>query len=192
MIDIWDEYRNTRPSRYLPTPRTDKRRTVRILGYAPNYAHLSFCVSSHEFKATRCILQPFLTYWLLHNLTWCTLHPHILGFAAVKMQYWRYFYKYFALISSTDVKCTEHDTGLHITCHYIDVIMTTMTSQITSLTVVYSTVYSDADQWKHQSSASLAFVWGIHRDRWIPRTNGQLRGKCFHLMTSSCTNALLN
>ena len=23
-------------------------------------------------------------------------------------------------------------------------------------------------------------------DRWIPRTNGQLRGKCFHLMTSSC------
>ena len=53
-------------------------------------------------------------------------------------------------------------------------------------TVVYSTVYSDADQRKHQSSASLAFVWGIHRDRWIPRTKGQLRGKCFHLMTSSC------
>ena len=58
-------------------------------------------------------------------------------------------------------------------------------SQITSLTSVYSTVYSGADQSKHQSSASLAFVWGIHR--WIPRTNGQLRGKCFHLMTSSCT-----
>ena len=63
--------------------------------------------------------------------------------------------------------------------------MTTMASQITSPTVVYSTVYSDADQRKHQSSASLAFVWGIHRDRWIPRTKGQLRGKCFHLMTSS-------
>ena len=39
---------------------------------------------------------------------------------------------------------------------------------------------------KHRSSASLAFVWGIHRNRWIPRTKGQLRGKCFHLMTSSC------
>ena len=64
--------------------------------------------------------------------------------------------------------------------------MITMASQITSLAVVYSTVYSDADQRKHQSSASLAFVWGIHRDRWIPRTKGQLRGKCFHLMTSSC------
>ena len=33
-------------------------------------------------------------------------------------------------------------------------------SQITSLTIVYSTVYSGADQSKHQSSASLAFVWG--------------------------------
>ena len=65
--------------------------------------------------------------------------------------------------------------------------MTTMASQITSLTIVYSTVYSDADQGKHQSSSSLAFVWGIHRDQWIPRTKGQLRGKCFHLMTSSWT-----
>ena len=70
--------------------------------------------------------------------------------------------------------------------HYNDVTMTTMASQITSLMVVYSTVYSDADQRKHQSSASLAFVWGIHRDRWIPRTKGQLRGKYSHLMTSSC------
>ena len=39
--------------------------------------------------------------------------------------------------------------------------MTTMASQKTSLTVVYSTIYSDADQRKHQSSASLAFVWGF-------------------------------
>ena len=32
---------------------------------------------------------------------------------------------------------------------------------------------------------NLPFEWGIHRDRRIPRTNGQLRGKCIHLMTSS-------
>ena len=41
--------------------------------------------------------------------------------------------------------------------------MTTMASQINSLTIVYSAVYSGADQRKHQSSASLAFVRGIHR-----------------------------
>ena len=47
--------------------------------------------------------------------------------------------------------------------NYNDVIMSTMASQITSLTSVYSTVYSDTDQRNHQSSASLAFVRGIHR-----------------------------
>ena len=41
--------------------------------------------------------------------------------------------------------------------------MGVMVSHITSLTIVYSTVNSGANQSKHQSSASLAFVWGIHR-----------------------------
>ena len=53
----------------------------------------------------------------------------------------------------------------HILCfvHYDDVRMGTIASQITSLSIVYSIVYSDADQRKHQSSAALAFVRGIHR-----------------------------
>ena len=49
------------------------------------------------------------------------------------------------------------------TTHYNDVIMSTVVSQVTILTIVFSTVYSGADQRKHQSSASLAFVRGIHR-----------------------------
>ena len=51
--------------------------------------------------------------------------------------------------------------------------MGAIASQITSLLIVYLTVDSGADQRKYQSSASLAFVRGIHRDRWIPRTKGQ-------------------
>ena len=47
--------------------------------------------------------------------------------------------------------------------HYNYVIIGAMLSQITSLKIVYSTVYSGADQRKHQSSASLTFVRGIHR-----------------------------
>ena len=47
--------------------------------------------------------------------------------------------------------------------HYSDAVMGPIASQITSLTIVYSTVYSGADQRKHQSSASLAFVRGVHR-----------------------------
>ena len=41
--------------------------------------------------------------------------------------------------------------------------MSVIASQITSLAIVYSTVYSGADQRKHPSSASLAFVREIHR-----------------------------
>ena len=47
--------------------------------------------------------------------------------------------------------------------HYCDAIMGAMASLITDLTSVYSTVHSGADQSKHQSSASLAFVRGSHR-----------------------------
>ena len=50
-----------------------------------------------------------------------------------------------------------------LSSHYSDVMMGAMASQITSLTIVYSTVYSGANQRKRQSSASLAFVRGIHR-----------------------------
>ena len=57
----------------------------------------------------------------------------------------------------------NHYTNKTVCSHYGDVIMSTMASQITSLASVYSTFYSGADQRKHQSSASLAFVRGIHR-----------------------------
>ena len=69
-------------------------------------------------------------------------------------------------------KCTWLDWLIYHWCnsptlfsyfHYGDVIMGAIASQITSFTIVYSTVYSDADQRKHQSSASLAFVRLIHR-----------------------------
>ena len=46
---------------------------------------------------------------------------------------------------------------------YGDVIMSAMASHITDVSIVYSTVNSGAGQRKHQSSASLAFVRGIHR-----------------------------
>ena len=53
--------------------------------------------------------------------------------------------------------------GVICTVHYTDVTMSPRASQITSLTIVYSTVYSGADQRKNQSSASLAFVQRIYQ-----------------------------
>ena len=57
--------------------------------------------------------------------------------------------------------------------------MSAMASQITGLTIVYSTVNSGADQGKHQSSASLAFVWGIHRSPVNSPHKGSVTGKLF-------------
>ena len=73
----------------------------------------------------------------------------------------------------------RHNCKPLIVNHYNDIIMSEMVSQITSLTIVYSMVYSGLDQTKHQSSASLAFVWGIHRDRWIPPHKGPVTRKIF-------------
>ena len=68
--------------------------------------------------------------------------------------------------------------------HHGDVIMGTIASQI-SLTIVYSNICLDADQRKHQSSASLAFVRGIHRGPVNSPHKWPVTRKCFHLMTSS-------
>ena len=68
-----------------------------------------------------------------------------------------------SLLSVTSQTCklsANPGAPLHQQFHYDDVIMDAIASQITSLTVVYSAVYSGADQSKHQSSASLAICAG--------------------------------
>ena len=81
-----------------------------------------------------------------------------------------------------------HKNPLHL--HYSDVIISTMAYQITSLTIIYSTVYSGTDQRKHQSSASLAFMRVIHRGPVNSPHKWPVTRKCFHLMTSSCCPTL--
>ena len=139
----------------------------------------------------------------IQPIVWCHLENHhiicyhILTFTdVVQLNYFIYQHMQNTICRlSNEYQWLQNHTlaprGLYrgiiiILFHYDDVIMGTIASRITSLTLVYSIVYSDADQRKLQSSASLAFVWGIHRDRWILRTKGQLRGKWFHSMTSSC------
>ena len=65
-------------------------------------------------------------------------------------------FKYAGYISSPAL-------GTSGNAHHNDVKMRAMVSQITSMSIVYSAVCSGAKQRKHQSSASLAFVEGIHR-----------------------------
>ena len=57
--------------------------------------------------------------------------------------------------------------------HYNGVKMDAIATKISSFASVYSAVYLGADQRKHQSSASLAFMSGIHRRPVSSRTKGQ-------------------
>ena len=57
--------------------------------------------------------------------------------------------------------------------HYTDVIMGAVASQITSLTIVYSTVSLDADQSNIKASRHWPLCGEFTGDRWIPRTNGK-------------------
>ena len=76
---------------------------------------------------------------------------------------------------------------LRIICiqHYNDVIMSAVVSQITSVSIVCSTVGSGADQRKHQSSASLV---GIHRSQKVCNAENYSIGWCHHesVGTNSC------
>ena len=86
-----------------------------------------------------------------------------------------------------DLLWCQHQSGFifrawwPFTYHYSDVIMSMMASEIISLTIVYSTLYIGADK-KHQSSATMPFVRGIHR--WQMNSSHKrsvTRICCFHL-----------
>ena len=72
---------------------------------------------------------------------------------------------------STHITLSQHTTTLplplktllQMSSHYNDVIMSAIASQITGIAIVCSILCSGADKRKRQSSASLAFMNGIHR-----------------------------
>ena len=79
------------------------------------------------------------------------IHMHTI---ILHVKQWFYISTRYTIWSRADVQWRKH---------YGDIIMGAIASQLASLTIVYSTDYSNADQRKHQSSASLAFVQEIHR-----------------------------
>ena len=131
------------------------------------------------WRHTSVMISQITDNWIVMNEwmnSWNIKAPHCWSFME---RQWRVYSAHSWANNAGNVSMSRrHQTLaamlLDIVHHYIDVIMTTMASQITSLTVVYSIVYSGAEkhQRKHQSYASLAFVRGICRDRWNPRTKG--------------------
>ena len=91
--------------------------------------------------------------------------------------------------NDTNIRFVIHDNYLIFfnIKHQNEVIMGAMASQITSVSIVYSTVYSGVNERKHQSSASLSFVRGIHWWRVNSPHKGSVMRKYYHLMMSSWT-----
>ena len=99
---------------------------------------------------------------------------------------WMFFFTLYKYIWNKKNRnmCRPGHGSANLRYHYCDVIMGAMVSQTTSLTIVYPIVHSGADQRKYQRSASLAFVWEIHRWPVNSLHKWPVTRKCFHLMTS--------
>ena len=122
--------------------------------YCERCANKKWCASKHTGLLNSCLLK-------------LGLHPYLvvpLISARVTLISTRVSAHCQAIL--IQIKCIDLIDYWNTICHpnhYNDVIMSPIASRITSFTIVYSIVYSGADQRKYQSSASLAFVRGIHR-----------------------------
>ena len=121
--------------------------------YWCQYAWTNSRLPSLDAVARRCTNKSFTMTVGRKNPFWkekenpcnCNLQGHVLSVNQASVSKFYVFHLWFSMRKSY--------------IHYNDVIMGAMASQITSLTIVYSTVYSCEDQRKHQSSASLAFFF---------------------------------
>ena len=82
---------------------------------------------------------------------------------------------------------SNYQTTCKVFKHYDDVIMNEMASLITSLTIVYSSVFRAQTKENIKAPRHWPLCGEFTGDRWIPRTKVQERGKGFHLMVSSCS-----
>ena len=149
-----------------------KSRPCKSRDWFCNYGYLKYESKTCD---VRCMC---ITYMHLPNSTFlwnCHFNRELCSINYLYINLYIYMYIIF-----NDVKVYTVEPP-QITAHYTDVIMTEWASQITSLTIVYSAVYSGGDQRKHQNSASLAFVRGIHRRPGNSPRKGPVTRKMFPL-----------
>ena len=134
---------------------------MKILTYRKNFSYnvLNNLSAVHNGKPLTDKIGIFVINHAL-NLASFERNYQILSFVYLIQYLQLHVMKGTGLSSSLAVACHQLRANAD---HYNDVIMSTMASQITSLAIVYSSVYTGPSQRKLQSSASLAFVRGIHR-----------------------------
>ena len=141
-----------------------------IVGSRERWEFPPFCKGHRQSLCTALTTDKCMSLWLC-NKTVKESTPDVRGNVAKRADVWCTTRTISPSINLS-VNSTKHNIAHcqamsaaygEMINHYDDVTMSRIASLITSLTIVYSTVYSGADQRKHQSPASLAFVRGIHR-----------------------------
>ena len=128
-------------------------------GYYHPGAQFNIKMTSYQYRKSHCGDKTAVRSSYLHNGIFYT--------GKMSSLYW------------TRAQVPISESGQCNSSHYSDVIMSVMASQITSVSIVCTTVCSGADQRKHQSSASQAFVRGIHRWPVNSAYKGQVTRKVF-------------
>ena len=143
------------------------------------YTHSSWFIIKYMSKIlTTGTRSPYELQWLnkgvrvpgRHPLQWPSRTTHCIR--AHSLAHWVMIPKCWSGYRSRE-NIFVCDGCVWLTSHYSDVMMSALASQITGVSVVCLTVCSGADQRKHQSSASLAFVRGIHRWQVDPPHKGK-------------------
>ena len=112
-------------------------------------------LTTYEISATRCvprIIQDANTYWWTQGIWALSLQFYIIHIYHISIRVFK---------CMSDIYFPCYDVMIHLS-----IAVTSYWAHwclITSVSIVYSTVCPGADERKHQSSASLAFVRGIHR-----------------------------
>ena len=153
--------------------------TLPVLG--GTHTHIQHCQQEGLWEQFWCMSLTNWEWFLVHQWFWTSYYSrnksHVDNFKWNILEWW-----YPCAVKWTSWCCWARVMVYVINCpcckHYNDVITGAMASQITRFMIVYQIVYPGADQRKHQSSVSLAFVRGIHR--WPVN--------CPHKMTSNAQN----
>ena len=139
--------------------------------YVLKFSNWVYIISMAVSMINIRVATPFSRHISMHHfnlhetyLRWYRMQYHVIWYEIST----RHINTCYIVMTIGIVLSLVRDCGLRVLFdilmyHYADVIMTILASLITSLTVVYAIVYSDVNQRKHQSSASLAFVREIHR-----------------------------
>ena len=157
-----------------------------LLEHKSSNGRLCFYIKRINHRRTPRYSDPELFFWQSINIWSCYLTVWIVSDITRNIGLWYHDCLVYYVIFYCQYRCTMCGSVMQTKSHLRKLLymqdthmLITIASQITDISIIYSTVCSGADQGKIQSSASLAFVRGIHRWPVISPQKGSVTRKMF-------------